>query len=355
VFSIGALVATLIAAASDVRAVTFVSAPAVLANSVSTASLDTSTKIFGFASIPAGGVQIINYNGCGNNPRWYVTNGDLFSGGGASGWDGDPAVAYSDTGTSNFWVCAHDSAQNGGIYCQSGHMMVNCDTVPTYDPVTGGDANPIRIGTRAFDAGSSPALVRVESVFHTWLVDLFARGQNGQIWSSYHFDTSVHSSWGAWTQLPALSGGFDSAPAATLYSTGRVIVCARKASNGHYACVNQEFGPVGSLQWGNWTEVSGYPVVTSKPALATDSNSIYLFGILGGDHRMSVSSLPLGGGVWSANTVIDAGYNFAYGPGAIRVSPSSKAMVVGTGGNSQFWWTTGSASAWTSGWQQAQY
>jgi len=348
--SISAFGATVIGAVPDLQAqISWASAPAVLAKGVTSGSLDDTTMIFGYSSIPAGGVHIINNNRC-NPSRWYDTFADLFSGGGVTGWDGDPAVAYSDTG-SNFWVCGHDSGGVGGIYCQRAHMMTNCATSSTYD--NSPDRVPVRVGTGTFPPGSSPALFRSQSIFGSWGVWLFARGWGNQIWYATRGDGG--SSWASWFQMPSLPGGFDSSPAATYFSAGRLIVCARQASNARYACAHHEFGIGAQLNWSGWTEVSGYPQVGTKPALATDDSLIYLFGVsLGGAQTMLVSSLPIGGGSWSGNTEIAYGSGFLSGPGAIRVSPASKALTVVRSG-SAFFWTTGSSSTWTSGWTQLPF
>jgi hypothetical protein len=327
---------------------TWASSPAILATNVASSGLDSSTKIFGFHTNPAGGVFVVS-NQCGN---WWKTNGDSFTiAGGGTSWDGSPAAAYADTSNIVFWVCAH-RAFGGSMYCQRAKLgSQSCAFAPTYDPV---DSFATPVGTTTFGAWSDPVLVRFQTIYGQWIVDIFARGQNNQIWGAHRFDTDTN--WSGWSQLPAIAGGFDSSPGVTTFAAdGRLIICARQASDSHFVCANQVWGMGGSLSWSSWSEVPGYPQVGSKPALARSDSSIYLFGVvLNWPQTELVSYLPTSGGLWSTNSQVGSGSGFLYSPAAFATAGGSTVLTVAEGGDSTYYWDTGSSSGWNNGWTQIQ-
>ena len=337
---------------------TFDSAPAIVG---ATPSLDGTTVLF---ARHQNGLAVLSRPSSAT--YWYVASTDIFLTNGVF-IDSDPAAVYLSTGTptsgSNIMVAYHDSA-SGLMYAGIGHIQAEPLLTPpgaSFQRNWSPAMSPV--STKPFSAGSSPALVRLQT-FPTgaWYTAILARGPDNQIWSSTKLDSSNPSGccWSNWVALPTLSGGFSTAP--TVISPGEthlMMVCAESATNNQYQCATQQFGNGGAIVWSAWAPVpnfSGSAVKPTRPALARSNTATYLFATYPDftNANESVSWLPNSGGPWSTVTTVGNGTGFILGPGALANATSSSVLSMAPGGDRSLWWNVGSSTGWTASWTQVQ-
>jgi len=319
--------------ALDARATTptFTSGPAVVSYPAGTAFPNTSTVVFGYSN---GAMKVIPF--VDSMFRDYTEVHTNLTG----GYDGDPAAAYIVPGLPTIMNCGH-SATGPGIYCIRGHV----GNPGHYESA---EVEPYRVGGGTFDPGTSPVLVHVvyQSADN---LNLFARGQNGQIWyANYH---QPSNSWNSWFQIPDLPGDtFSSDPAAWAYTPGDtvVMVCARTQLGAQIRCNQQQFGNGGTIFWAGWNTVPGQPSTAYKPALARGAGSVYLFGIrnvVSPNFQEWFTTFPVGGGSFAPFASVSGGSSgFNSGPTAVAstlpgVGP--QVMTVGRRSDSAFWYAVG--------------
>jgi hypothetical protein len=265
----------------------------------------------------------------------------------AGGWEGDPGAAFLNPSGFSLQImnCGHAATPDT---MQCARSALSTTSEGHYERVD----DIYSLGTKTFAAGASPVMANVLYRGARY-IELFALSTDNQIWQKrYHVPSN---SWGIWYQVPSLSGGFKSDPAAATYTASGdlLIVCARFGSSDQISCNKQVYGNGGTISWGGWNTVPGFISNVLEPSITRSANSVHLFSTHFSTFE-NTASFPLGGGSWSGTTLVGAGNSFLSGPSACAsvVISGPNMATVAKGGDSAFWHGAINTAGWN--WTQIQ-
>lgn len=282
------------------------------------------------------------------NGAWYKIIADAAGG----DFQSDPAAVYMDTPSSKsdlFMVCGRAATDNG-IQCSKQHIIYQTGRI--LDVV---DEVASRVGTKSFAFNANPALARKyigDTVSGSVGTFLYARAFDGQIWQNFRPDGG---GWGAWSQLPAVTGGLGD-PAAISVDDRYMMVCAVKQSTGQLTCTGQalfgdQFGHV-HVGWAGWVDVPGFAPVPGgpfKPALTRTKEGIFLLSVLDGSPNHQFYSFRPTGGSWSTVGQIGPGTGFGTGPAATGSPNALGVMTINKGSDGAYWYALSTSTPDNSG------